>query len=560
MHHRSSWAVAALLLATTWRLPVCCCESELPPALVVVVSVDQWRYEYFERFERNLSKKGVARRSQTQGLWFDNCFHQHAFTYTGPGHSVLMTGAYPNRTGIIDNNWYDRETSAEVYCVLDSDAKIIGTTSDEKPVSPRRLLVDTLGDQLKLASNGRGKVFGVAIKDRAAILMAGRLADAAYWMSGDGQWITCDHYGDRIPGYLRNLSDENAVRRFAGKKWELLHAADRYVHGKENSEHERPLSGMSADFPHVMPKPDDEGFTENYIKSVACSPFGNVATLDAAREIVIHEKLGDDAIPDILAINLSSTDYVGHAFGPYSLEVEDMTYRTDAQLGEFAEFIDERLGERPWLMLVTADHGVAPVPERAEEWGLLAKRDPLGDLKEQKQKLEAFLQQGLTGKKLRKRRRSKNGGLVQEVVKNQVFLNHQVLQGENLEFARRLTREFLLSSPFVAHAATREQLLQDCSGDEMLHMLQRSYHARRSGDVVYALNPYMFTGDSGATHGSPWRYDRHVPLMVLSPQRLKLNSLPEQVSPASIAPTLSRMLRVEEPSACAERRLEISVD
>ena len=190
------------------------------PKLVVVVSVDQWRYEYFERFSHNLSRSGLAARVRASGLWFDNCFHQHAFTFTGPGHSVLMTGAYPTRSGIIDNNWFDRTLGREVYCVLDESARLIGTTANDKPVSPRRLLVDTVGDQLKMASGFKSKVFGVSLKDRAAILMAGRLADGAYWMSKDGKWITSNHYQDRLPGYLRNLNEQRASFRFAGKNLE----------------------------------------------------------------------------------------------------------------------------------------------------------------------------------------------------------------------------------------------------------------------------------------------------------------------------------------------------
>lgn len=528
-----------------------------PPRLVVVVSVDQWRHEYFQRFQRNLEAAGIAKRCQRQGLWFGNCFHQHAFTYTGPGHSVLMTGAYPSRSGIIDNNWYDRELGETVYCVADAEAEIIGTTADETPVSPKPLLVDTIGDQLKLATGGRAKVFGIAIKDRAAILMAGRMANAAYWMSGDGKWITSSHYGDRLPGYLRNLTEQRSAYRYVGKSWDLLLPPDQYVHGEENSEFERPVYGMTPDFPHVLPTADDEKFDEHYIKNVAGSPFGNLVTLEAAEQLIVHEKLGADAIPDILAVNLSSTDYVGHAFGPYSLEVEDTTYRTDRRLGQFADFIDRQLDGRPWLLVITSDHGVAPIPERAAARGLRAERNPMGELKEQEQLLEAKLLRELP---LTKKQKRQKRSLVQAIVSNQVFLNleHPGLRGETLELARRLTRDFLLNHPYVAHAATREQLLQDCSGDPMLHMLKRSYHAKRSGDVVYVMKPYTLNGDGGTTHGSPWSYDRHVPLMLCSNRKLQVVDIPEEVSPASLAPTLATILGIELPAACDERRLKIS--
>lgn len=526
------------------------------PALVVVVCVDQWRYEYFERFDQNLSSDGLAKRVQQQGLWFDNCFHQQAFTFTGPGHSVLMTGAYPNRSGIIDNDWYDRYLRREVYCVSDEQARLIGTTSPEIPVSPRRLLVDTLGDQLKMASGFRSKVFGVSIKDRASILMAGRLADGAYWMSKDGKWITSSHYRSDLPGYLRNLNEQKVPFRFAGKTWDLAFDSEKYLHGPEKSEFERPITGMTLDFPHVMPQANDV----NYISHLACSPFGNEATFDAARGIVINEKLGTDEHPDILAINLSSTDYVGHAFGPYSLEVEDMTYRTDVHLGQFAAFLDEQIGSRSWMLFLTADHGVAPVPERAAKWGLRAKRNPFGaedergNFEQERRHLEGVLRRSLgVGQS--------SVPVVDAVVANQVFLNiaHPKLQGENAELARRVTRDHLVSDPYVAHAATREQLLQDCSGNEMLHMLQRSFHPRRSGDVLFVFNPYAFSSTSAATHGSPWHYDRHVPFMILgSKLALASKSLESaQVSPAQIAPTIARLLQIETPGACTEVRLDL---
>lgn len=527
------------------------------PALVVVVSVDQWRYEYFERFAANLANDGIANLAQEQGVWFDNCFHQHAFTFTGPGHSVLMTGSYPNRSGVIDNNWYDRKLGKEVYCVSDDRAQIIGTTADEKKVSPMRLLTDTVGDQLKMATGFRSKVFGVAIKDRAAILMAGRLADAAYWMSSDGKWITCDHYRDSLPGYLRNLNEQKVPFRFAGKTWDLLRDAGDYRHGKEESEHEIPKYEMTKEFPHVMPAADNE----NYIGNLAGSPFGNEATLDAAREIVIHERLGTDEHPDILAINLSSTDYVGHAFGPYSLEVEDMTYRTDKQLGEFAAFLNKMLGAGAWTLFLTADHGVAPIPERAAKWGLRAKRNPFGEAddngnyEKERQHLEGALRRSLGIADTDK-------PLVSAVVANQVFLNldHPALRGEKAELARRLTRDHLVSDPYVAHAATRDQLLQDCSGNEMLHMLQRSFHARRSGDVLFVFKPFTFSSSAAATHGSPWHYDRHVPLMIVgNGARLQSDDTDaHHVSPAQIAPTIARLLRIETPGACTETRLEVS--
>ena len=320
-------------------------EANARPKLVVVVSVDQLAYEYLERFESNFAEDGFFRRCMRNGAWYSNCHHRHAFTVTGPGHAVLLTGCYPGDTGIIDNDWFDRTTGKTVYCVSDPDTHLIGTIEGDKPVSPRLLLAETLGDRLKIATRGQSKVFGIAIKDRAAILMVGRMADAAFWMSNNGYWITTDFYRSDLPGYLRQLNDSRDVWSHAGEVWDLSLPRERYQHGPtEDSFAERPVFGMTANFPHSRPPANDK----NYIKQLACSPTGNDVTLGAAKELLIHEQLGMDEFPDLLTINLSSNDYVGHSFGPESLEVEDMTYRTDLQLARFVDTVNAQV-RRPTL-------------------------------------------------------------------------------------------------------------------------------------------------------------------------------------------------------------------
>ena len=237
---------------------------------------------------------------------------------------------YPHRHGIIGNDWYDRTAGRLTYCVYDPEAVLIGAQTEDMKVSPRLLLADTVGDQLKIATRGRSKVFTVAIKDRAAILMAGRMADSAVWMSNQGAWISCDHYGRTLPDSIAELNADKAIQKYATKVWKPMFDMDKYEHGtKENSKHERPLYEMTKDFPHPLPAAD----YKHYVKNLACSPFGNAATLDAAKALIVGEELGKDKYPDILGINLSPNDYVGHSYGPDSLEVEDMCYRTDKMLG-----------------------------------------------------------------------------------------------------------------------------------------------------------------------------------------------------------------------------------
>jgi predicted AlkP superfamily pyrophosphatase or phosphodiesterase len=531
--------------------------NDARPSLVVVVSVDQFAYEYLDRFRDSFDSQGLFRRIEQQGAWFTNCHHRHGVTTTAPGHSVQLTGAYPETNGIVDNGWLDRTTGKEVYCVADPKAKLVGQTAGDEPVSPRNLLVDTLGDRLKTVTAGRSKVFGVAIKDRASILMAGHSADAAFWMSESGHWITSDFYRNDLPAYLRSLNASDALTRFSGRTWNLLYDRGRYQHPpQEDSAGER-AGSIKADFPHKLAASGTRGF----IRQLAASPFGIEVTLNAARLVVADEQLGKDDFPDVLTINLSSNDYVGHQFGPESLEVEDMTYRTDRLLGEFADFVTEQLGGRHWIFVMTADHGVAPIPERMARQKIAAKRDPfVVDSRTRTgsahQMLEAHLRDKLGVKE-------ESPSLVHMVIESQVYLrqDHPALKGENFVRAQELTRDWLLARDFIATAITREQILTGGATGQIEAALRRSFHPRRSGDVMFAMVPYDILGSTTATHGSPWDYDTHVPLLAISFGKRPAGAgvvhglFRRKVSPACIAPTLAALLHVPPPGGCLEEPL-----
>jgi predicted AlkP superfamily pyrophosphatase or phosphodiesterase len=528
------------------------------PSMVVVVSVDQLAYEYLERFQAGFSDQGLFRRCEHGGAWFTNCHHRHGVTTTGPGHSVQLTGAYPDTNGIVDNGWVDRASGKEVYCVADPHAKLVGQQAGDEPVSPRNLITDTLGDRLKILTDGRSKVFTVSLKDRAAILLAGHAADGAFWLSRAGHWITSDAYRTDVPSYLRSSSPAGPGARFSGKTWDLLYERSRYQHPqKEDSFGEGPPGGMKADFPHTLA----EAGTKNFLRQLEVSPFGTELTLEAARLIVADEDLGKDDFPDVLGINLASNDYVGHCFGPESLEVEDMTYRTDRLLGEFVDFVNERLAGRPWIFVLTADHGVAPIPERVARRKIPAKRNALVlDSRNQfgsaHQMLEAYLRDRLgIGEE--------KPGLVMAVIESQIYLraDHPALTGDNFQRAQRLTRDWLLSQSNVAAAVTREQILSGGATGQLEAALRRSFHPRRSGDVLFCLEPFDIEGSTTATHGSPWDYDTHVPLLLLKlggalgGDQTPHGRFNRRVSPAMIAPTLAALLHVPPPGGCLEQAI-----
>jgi len=536
-----SFLLCLVLLADGFDRDVSAVER---PRLIVVMSVDQLCQDYLIRFRDNFAADGGFRRVEREGAAYSQCNHRHAFTVTAPGHAVQLTGAYPNVHGIVGNNWFDRAAGKDVYCCDDPSGKLIGFP-DAKPVSPRNLLVETVGDVMKLATNRRSKVLGVAIKDRVAMLMAGHNADGAYWLE-DNVWTTSAYYRSDVPGYLRVLNEPLCTERFRGQAWELALPKDKYHNsGPDKNTWENPPKGFTSEFPHKLPLAGQLTPLE-FGDLAVISPFGNEITLNAAQAIVLGEQLGQDETPDLLCINLSSNDFVGHAFGPNSLEVEDMTYRTDRQLGEFLRWLDETVGAGKWTFALTADHGVAPIVEYAQQFQLPAKRNPLGKAEEVKAMLEAQLRERLgptTGDK----------PLVQKVEDYQIFLqeNNPLLGKEDSFVAdQAIVRDWLLAQANVVAAFTRDELVNTGTG-KLFEQVQRTFHPRRSGDVLFVLAPYCVPGAKGTTHGSPWHYDTHVPLLLVGCgiQRGQFNS---DVSPAALAATVAELAGVDHPSACVE--------
>ncbi len=518
------------------------------PKLVVVVSVDQLAYEYLNRFYVNFAADGFFRTIERQGALFSNCHHRHAFTFTGPGHSVLLTGAYPRQTGIIGNGWYDPDLGRDRYCVECDATKMVGLPqgSRETAMSPSSLLAETLGDVMKRTSEGQAKVIGLSLKDRAGILMAGRKADAAYWFA-DRRWVTSTWYMDGLPGYLRAYNESRPIDGYAGQTWNLLLPQDAYhLYRADDYPYENDGFGLGRVFPHKLAAVGDASFDKQF----PCTPFGNDATLHAAELVIEQEKLGQDDVSDLLCLSFSSNDYLGHQYGPYSLEVEDAAYRLDRQLAALVKFLDQRVGKGQWTMALSADHAVAPIPEFVSELGIKGIRNPLGDLSELTAQIEARIRQAIgpppDGQKY-----------VSMVEDSQVYLtrDRKVLPENKLATARDAARDVLLEQESIFAAVSADQLTVEQVTrpvrDPLVEQLFKSYHPQRSGDVLFVLRPYDLQSRSATTHGSPWDYDTHVPLLWLG-AGIGSGSSTAPVSPAQIAPTLAKLLGVEPPKDCVE--------
>lgn len=525
------------------------------PRLMVVVSVDQFPFLYQERLRRHLGDEGFFAEARNRGAFYVDCHHAHSNTRTGPGHSVFLTGAHPGETGIIDNAWYDRANDKRLYCVQDDDVASVGVV-DGKPMSPKNLAVGTLGDQMKLASGGRAKVYGVGLKDRAAILMAGHAADGAFWYDAKtdtdtGRWVSSSYYfpDKRLPSYLELYNNEKvAAQRYGGKAWTLCFTdMTKYdLFYDDDAEWEQNVDTLGRSFPHPIPAGDHDKFPD----LMPISPSGGEMTMDIARLVVVEEKLGSDEACDLLCINLSSNDFCGHAYGPYSLEAQDITYRTDRLLHDFARFLDEQAGRGRWTLALSSDHGVAPIPEHARR---LLKIDARRMTDQEIDALRDRVEAALSG------RFGNPAGNATYVLKgereqwaNSVHLNLALpqLAGDNYVAAQRVVRDALLSDPNVAAAFTREELLSGVSGQELLRKMQLSFHPVRSGDVMFCLKPYTLDGKTTANHGSPWNYDAHVPLIFLG-AGVTPGVYERRVAPAMIAPTAARIIGVPEPAACS---------
>jgi hypothetical protein len=481
------------------------------PKLVVAITVDQFRYDYLERF--GPYQAGLARLLR-EGAVYMNAYLEHAPTVTAIGHAVVLTGAPPAASGIVGNEWYDRALKKQVTSVSDDDTRLLGAPGGAG-ASPRKLLAATVGDELKKADR-RAKVIGVSLKDRSAILPAGRSADGAYWYdSKTGNVVSSSYYFSDLPAWVKAFNERRYADRFAGAEWKPL--AD----GK-------PLL--------VLPQGGPD-----YYSRLTASPFGNELVVKLAEAAIEAEKLGRGPATDLLAISLSANDYVGHRYGPDSDQVRDVTLRTDLLLGEFFQFLDERVGLAHVLIVLTSDHGVAPVPE------LRAAGQPGGRIRDAD--IAAAIERRLE-------QRFGKGPWVVGKSGPSPYLNHELAaeRGVKLAELRREAAEAVRAIPHIARVYTPEELAARRGGDEIDRRVRNGYHPERSPDLFPVAEPFWVFGSERAGHGSPYDYDAHVPVIFWG-RAVKAGRYERRVAVNDIAPTLAVLLGVKTPRQSAGRAL-----
>ncbi len=512
------------------------------PKLILLIVVDQFRPDYLTRFG-DLFGAGGFRRLLNQGAYFTSSHYLHACTYTACGHSVLLSGSIPAITGIIGNEWVDRESGFKVTSV--SDADYVGVP-EGRGASPRKMMSTTLGDQLRLQNNFRSRAIGISLKDRSAILPAGKSANAAYWFdTAKGQMQTSSYYLPQLPDWVKTFNDQKIPTSYFGKTWDRVLPESEYARSdQDNAPYETGLSGVKT-FPHVV----NGGGTQagpKFYDDFTRTPWANDYLVDFAELAIENEKLGQDEYTDVLSVSFSANDIMGHAFGPYSQEMQDMVIRTDRTLERFFQIIDQRVGLTNTLVVFSADHGVAPVPEYAQ-----AKK--LGGGRVSKKALYEIISQTLNGK-------YGEAPWIAGSSNESIYLNQEVIKskGLNRSEVERVAGEAAMNIQGVATYFTRTQLINGPQpASDLSQRVAAAFNPQRSGDVYLIAQPYFFFEEDyflATTHGSPYSYDTHVPVILMG-KELRPGQYPAPSSPADIAPTLAAILGIEPPSGSVGRVL-----
>ena len=534
--------------------------------LVLLIVVDQFRYDYLDRFGDLFAQNGLRRLLRDGASWTQSNY-DHMPTYTAPGHGTMMTGAYPAETGIIGNEWLDRASGKRVTSVSDDQTRLRGANPNAYGSSPHRLIGSTVGDELQLATNGRSKVIGISVKDRSAILPAGRQADAAYWFDTySGNMVSSTYYVDELPTWVTTFNNAKPADKYLNVKWERLLPEAEYVKraGSDTPSWETvgAASGDTNAFPHTITGGASAPGRAFY-NAFDHSPFANDLIVSFAQQAIVNEQLGQDDDPDVLTVSFSANDYVGHRYGPYSHETMDVTLRTDRQIGELLDFVNTRVGLSNTIVAFTSDHGVSPIPEHAADLGMGGARLKVADLFGTITKAISarYNPQGKSpDPSADYLLKNTAGGTSREwFINGYLYFDYDALRrdGVSVEEFSQVVISAALSFPGVARCFARTQLLRGATSitDPIGRRVLHGFHPARSGDAVIVPEPFKYLGDSiTATHGSAYSYDTHVPTIIMGPG-ITAGRYFEPASPADIAPTISALIRVTPPTNATGRVL-----
>lgn len=507
------------------------------PKLLVGIMIDQMRADYLPRFHDQMGKDGFKRLLR-EGFQCRNTHYNYIPTVTGPGHSSVYTGTTPRYHGIVGNSWYDRRLRRDVYCTDDSTVQLVGTPKG-MGVSARNQVSTTLGDEMKMVSNGRSKVLALSLKDRASALPAGHMADGAFWFDmNTGDFISSTYYMPALPKWVADFNAQKKADYYRQQTWTPLRGPEAYLNSVADSNaFERVFKGKTAaTFPYELSK--IAPLNPPPYEAVNISPFGNNLLTDLALAALANTDLGRDDVPDLLAISYSSPDPVGHTFGPLSKEENDLYLRLDLEIARLLQALDKTVGKGNYTIFLTADHGASEVPKY-----LAQHQAPSGA------QTHATLNQGAAAYLTAQ---LGPGQWIETERNNMYYLNRSLIADRKLELARvqELLADYLRNQDGIAQVNTTAQLLAGSSGSFLETKLQNGLYYKRFGDVRFELEPgWTWEMGVGATHGSGYTYDSHVPLLWFGAGITPGISY-EYHGITDIAPTAAMLVESKLPSAC----------
>ncbi len=511
------------------------------PKLVVGIVIDQMRWDYLYRYHDRYCEGGF-RRMMNEGVSCENTFITHIPTYTGVGHATIYTGTTPSIHGIAANNFTDQATGRAIYCTDDPGVQPVGTQSKAGRMSPRLLLASTITDELRMASNFRSKVIGISLKDRASILPAGHMANGVYWYDPSiGRFISSSWYVDSLPGWLEDFNAQDPVRHLLQGYWETLYDPSTYTASTaDDTPYETPfLDGQRPTLPVDM----GQLFREKGYGIVRSLPAGNTLTLQLARAAIEGERLGQEGTTDFLAVSCSSTDYIGHQFGPNAVETEDTYLRLDRDLAGFFAYLDSTLGKGQYTVFLTADH---------------AATNNLSFQQDHKLPVGAFNPDEAT-RMLRDSLIACYGtsNLIRGISNYQVVLNYDTIRARHIlkdELKQRLVG-WLQAWPHVAYVVDQTRVESSTLPALLREKIRNGYNPRRSGEIQIIVDPGCYetseqNGFRGTTHGTWGAQDCHIPLLFMGWGIEPAGRLLREVHMTDIAPTLATLLRIQMPNGC----------
>jgi len=543
-------SAAALLVAASPSVMA----KEPKPKLVLQITVDGLRADLIERYKHNFGKDGF-KFLMDDGAYYTNAHFKHGNTETIVGHVSLATGAPPSVHGMVGNVWYDRSLERLVYNVEDADYHMLSTgagvdksteidptqkTALQDGRSPSPILSTTFSDELAISSNGQSKIYSVSVKDRGAISLAGHSGKAFWFSKAQGEFTTSNYYYDEFPGWVNRWNEKKLIDQYSGKRWELSLPREEYTLKEIDKAHKVDLAGFARTFPH----PYGPSSFKYFSTMLTLSPAGDELTADFAKTLMLQEKLGQNDFTDYLAVSFSSNDYVVHMYGPESLETEDNLIRLDRTIAKLLKSVDQHVGIENTLIVLSADHGVPEASPIANRLGL--KSANYFDV-------ETLLSEQVLA-------RLKNEfGLGKEAIRlyaqPYIYLNHDVIAKAKvkLEDVQRALAQEVSKINGIAYAITSSDVQNNrLPNERVMELVKNNYHPQRSGDVYLVFNPRSYVNDMdgltiASTHGSPWRYDTHVPV-IFAGYNVESEKISREVTPYDIAPTLSNLVGITQPS------------